>query len=62
MLGFSQSVHHIDNALTYQVPGQTVSHAFTLGSGAHYVVAKGWDRSGNNWWKGENITVKWVLA
>jgi phosphatidylinositol-3-phosphatase len=49
---------YIDNALAYQVPGQTVSHAFTLGSGAHYVVAKGWDSSGNNWWSGENITVK----
>jgi hypothetical protein len=49
---------YIDNALAYQVSGQTVSHSFTLGSGTHYVVAKGWDDSGNNWFTGENITVK----
>jgi hypothetical protein len=49
---------YIDNALAYQVSGQTVSHSFTLGSGTHYVVAKGWDDSGNNWFTGENVTVK----
>lgn len=49
---------YIDNARAYQVSGQAVSHAFTLASGTHYVVAKGWDDSGNTWLTGENITVK----
>lgn len=49
---------YIDNAVAYQVSGQRVSHTFTLASGTHYVVAKGWDDSGNNWFTGENITVK----
>jgi phosphatidylinositol-3-phosphatase len=48
---------YIDNALSYQVAGQTVNHAFTLGSGKHYLVAKGWDQYGNNWFTGEYITV-----
>lgn len=49
---------YIDNSLAYQVSGQTISHSFSLALGAHHIVAKGWDGSGNNWLSGENVTVK----
>jgi acid phosphatase len=49
---------YIDNSLAYSASGQSISHSFSLGSGKHYIVAKGWDGSGNNWLTGEYITVK----
>jgi hypothetical protein len=49
---------YIDNALAYQVSGQTVRHAFSLAVGKHYIVAKGWDGSGDNWLKGEYVNVQ----
>jgi acid phosphatase len=49
---------YIDNALAYSVSGQSISHSFSLSSGKHYIVAKGWDGSGNNWLTGEYITVQ----
>lgn len=48
---------YIDNALKSQASGQTISHTFSLSSGKHYIVAKGWDGGGNNWYTGEYITV-----
>lgn len=49
---------YIDNALAYSASGQSVTHAFSLVPGQHYVVAKGWDSSGNNWMTGEYINVQ----
>lgn len=49
---------YIDGALAYQASGQSVSNVFALPAGTHSIVAKGWDDSGNNWYSGENITVK----
>jgi phosphatidylinositol-3-phosphatase len=49
---------YIDNALAYQVSGKVVSHAFSLAIGKHYIVAKGWDSSGNNWLTGEYVNVQ----
>jgi acid phosphatase len=48
---------YIDNSLVYRVSGQTVNHSFTLSSGKHYIVAKGWDAGGHDWWTGEYVTV-----
>ncbi len=48
---------YIDDKMVYQVPGQSVSHSFTLSSGQHKVVAKGWDAYGNNWFTTEYVTV-----
>jgi len=39
---------YIDDKMVYQVRGQSVSHSFTLSSGQHKIVAKGWDSYGNN--------------
>jgi len=49
---------YIDNSLAYQVSAKIVSHAFSLASGKHYIVAKGWDSSGNNWLTGEYVNVQ----
>jgi hypothetical protein len=49
---------YIDNVLAYHVSGQTISHSFSLGIGKHYIVAKGWDGSNDNWWTGEYINVQ----
>jgi hypothetical protein len=49
---------YIDNSLAYSGPGQTISQNFRLNSGRHYIVAKGWDGSDDNWYTGEYITVK----
>ena len=49
---------YIDSSLAYSASGQSVKQAFTLTAGQHYIVAKGWDASGNNWLSGEYITVK----
>jgi len=48
---------YIDNALAYQASGQSIKQSFSLAIGKHYIVAKGWDGSGNNWLTGEYITV-----
>jgi len=48
---------YIDNKMSYQVSGQSVSHSFKLSSGKHKIVAKGWDSYGNNWYTTEYITV-----
>ena len=49
---------YIDNSLAASGSGQSISHSFVLRSGQHYVVAKGWDGSGNNWLTAEHISVK----
>lgn len=49
---------YIDGTLTYPSSGLKVDYSFSLTSGTHYIVAKGWDDSGNNWLSGENVTVK----
>jgi hypothetical protein len=48
---------YIDNNMVYQVGGQSISHSFTLSSGQHKIVAKGWDTYGNNWYTTEYVTV-----
>ncbi len=48
---------YIDNKMSYQASGKSVSHSFTLSSGQHKIVAKGWDATGNNWFTTEYITV-----
>ena len=49
---------YVDSKLAYSVNGQSVKKAFTLSSGAHYIVVKGWDATGINWSSGENINVR----
>jgi hypothetical protein len=49
---------YIDSALASSSSGQSVTQSFSLTSGQHYIVAKGWDDSGNNWYKGEYVTVR----
>lgn len=49
---------YIDGALAYQGAGQTVSTSLAMSSGKHYLVAKGWDTLGNNWYTGEYINVQ----
>jgi hypothetical protein len=48
---------YIDDVMSYQVSGKSVSHSFTLSAGQHKLVAKGWDNSGGQWYTVENITV-----
>jgi phosphatidylinositol-3-phosphatase len=48
---------YIDNALASSVSGQSITQSFSLATGQHYIVAKGWDATGNNWYTSENITV-----
>jgi len=49
---------YIDSKKVYQVSGKSINHSFSLAAGKHYVVAKGWDGSGDNWFTGEYINVK----
>ena len=49
---------YVDHALKYKTRGKTVTHVFTLSSGWHYIVAKGWDEYGHSWSKGEYIKVR----
>lgn len=49
---------YIDNKLAAQASGRSIQHSFSLPAGKHYVVAKGWDGSGNNWFTGEYINVR----
>ncbi|MBO0910280.1 MAG: hypothetical protein J2P13_00695 [Acidobacteria bacterium] len=49
---------YIDNALAYSSSGQSIQKAFNLAPGRHYIVAKGWDDSNDNWYSGEYITVQ----
>jgi hypothetical protein len=49
---------YIDDRVEYSSRGQSISHAFTLPPGRHYIVAKGWDDLDENWYSGEYITVK----
>jgi hypothetical protein len=49
---------YIDNAMVYSVSSKTVSHKFSLSSGQHKIVAKGWDAYGVNWYSTEYITVQ----
>jgi hypothetical protein len=39
---------YVDNAMVYQVSGQTVSTSLPRPSGQQYIVVKGWDGSGKN--------------
>jgi len=48
---------YVDNVLLYQRSGQSVARSLPMSPGPHYIVAKGWDGSGNNWSSGESITV-----
>ena len=48
---------YIDNVMSYQVSGKSVSHSFKLSAGQHKLVAKGWDHSGGQWYTVENVTV-----
>jgi len=48
---------YVDNVLLYQRSGQSVATSLPMSPGPHYIVAKGWDGSGNNWSSGESITV-----
>jgi phosphatidylinositol-3-phosphatase len=48
---------YIDNVMSYQVSGKSVSHSFKLSAGQHKLVAKGWDNGGGQWYTVENITV-----
>jgi phosphoesterase family protein/Big-like domain-containing protein len=48
---------YVDNAMVYQVSGQTVSTSLSLPSGRHYMVVKGWDGSGKNWSSAEYVIV-----
>ena len=49
---------YIDSKMVYQASGKSIKHTFSLAAGKHYVVAKGWDGSGDNWFTGEYINVK----
>ena len=49
---------YIDNKLAYQASGKTIKHSFSLAAGKHYIVAKGWDGSNDNWLTGEYINVR----
>jgi phosphatidylinositol-3-phosphatase len=49
---------YIDSSLASSTSGQTIRHTFELAAGRHYIVAKGWDNSGNNWYTGEYVTVR----
>jgi hypothetical protein len=49
---------YIDDKMLYQVSGKSISHAFSLSSGSHKIVAKGWDSLGNNWFTTEYVSVK----
>jgi phosphatidylinositol-3-phosphatase len=49
---------YIDGALVASASGKSISKSFSLPSGQHHIVAKGWDATGDNWSSGENITVK----
>jgi phosphatidylinositol-3-phosphatase len=49
---------YIDHVLKYKSPGTSVSHSFTLSSGQHHIVVKGWDQYGNSWSKGRYVKVK----
>lgn len=49
---------YVDNLLVYQAPGQSVKTLLPMSSGQHYVVAKGWDGYGNNWFTGEYLNVQ----
>ena len=49
---------YIDGKMVYQVSGKSIQHSFSLAAGKHYVVAKGWDGSGDNWFTGEYINVR----
>lgn len=49
---------YIDGAMVYQASGQTVNTSLPMSSGKHYIVAKGWDALGNNWYNGEYVTVQ----
>ena len=48
---------YIDSKLMYSISGQSISKTFSLGAGKHYIVAKGWDGSDDNWYTGEYVTV-----
>jgi phosphatidylinositol-3-phosphatase len=48
---------YIDDKMLYQVSGNSVSHSFTLPSGQHKIVAKGWDANGVGWFSTEFIMV-----
>src|SRR5262249_13816361 len=38
---------YIDHVLKYKTHGMSVTHSFSLSSGQHYIVVKGWDEYGN---------------
>ena len=48
---------YLDNALVYSGAGQSMSQALTMSPGQHYIVVKGWDLYGDNWYSGEYVTV-----
>ena len=48
---------YIDDVMSYQASGKSITHSFKLAAGQHKVVAKGWDSSGGQWYTVENITV-----
>ena len=48
---------YIDNVMSYQASGKSVSHSFKLSAGQHKLVAKGWDGSGGQWYTVEYIKV-----
>jgi phosphatidylinositol-3-phosphatase len=48
---------YVDNALVFASAGQSVNQALTMPPGQHYIVLKGWDLYGDNWYSGEYVTV-----
>lgn len=48
---------YIDDKMVCSVPGKSLSHSFTLASGQHKIVAKGWDAYGVGWFSTEYVTV-----
>lgn len=49
---------YIDNVLVASGSGQSITQSFSLSSGEHYIVAKGWDSTSDNWSSSEYVTVK----
>ncbi len=49
---------YIDDKMVYSVAGKTISHSFSLSSGQHKIVVKGWDVYGVGWYSTEYVTAQ----
>ena len=49
---------YVDHVFKYKSHGTSVSHSFSMSSGKHHIVVKGWDEYSNSWSKGEYVNVR----